>query len=214
MPASLYRMWNVLAVFVATGIVAGCLSAEAPVTRYYLLTPMDFPGTEARREAGKTGPSVEIAAVRLPQYLERPQIVTRSSENRLELAEFDQWGGNLEKNLKRVLATNLARLLESAQIVVAPYGPSGRSDYRVEVEVLQFERVATGRVRLAAHWRLSKGSERIPLVARTSEWVAPADGDRSNFEKTVMAMSRLAADLSRTIAEEIVQQRNGTGTVQ
>lgn len=214
MPSSFYGMLKILAILVATGVVAGCLSAAAPVTRFYLLTPMAFSETEIKREGADAAPSVEIAAVRLPQYLERPQIVTRSSENRLELAEFDQWGGNLRKNLKRVLAMNLAGLLEKAHVVVAPYGPSGLSDFRVEVEVLQFERDSAGRVRLSAHWLLSKGSDRIPLVTRTTELEEPGDGDPLNFENTVMAMSRLAGNLSRTIAEEIVQQKNGAGTAQ
>ena len=54
--------------------------------------------------------AVVVASVRLPQYLERPQIVTRSGDNRLQLAEFDQWGGNLYQDMTRVLAQNLARL--------------------------------------------------------------------------------------------------------
>lgn len=211
MLSSVYRLLKILSVLVATGVVAGCISARAPVTRFYLLTPMDFSGSETSRQGSQAALSVVIAAVRLPQYLERPQIVTRSSENRLELAEFDQWGGNLRKNLKRVLAMNLAGLLENAHIVVAPHGLSGHSDFRVEVDVLEFERAAAGRVRLSAHWLLSKGSDRIPLVTRTTEWVEPGDGSPDPIEKTVMAMSRLAGDLSRTIAQEIVKQRDNAG---
>ena len=81
-------------------LAAGCSSA--PTTRYYVVTPL-----AAAAAAPVPGPSVVVAGVRLPQYLERPQLVTRSGDSQLELQEFHQWGGNLAKDLTRVLAAHL-----------------------------------------------------------------------------------------------------------
>ena len=85
--------------------------------RFYLVTPLE--GAQAAAPA--PGPGVVVAAVRLPKYLERPQLVTRSGDNRLQLEEFHQWGGNLGKDLTRVLAENLSRLLGSDAVVAAPH---------------------------------------------------------------------------------------------
>ena len=84
--------------------------------------------------AGRAGarPGVVVAAVRLPEYLERPQLVTRSGDNRLQLEEFHQWGGNLGKDLTRVMAENLSLLLGSDAVVAAPHTQRTRPDYRVE----------------------------------------------------------------------------------
>ncbi len=98
-----------------------------------------------------------MATSRLPQYLERPQLVTRSGESQLQFQEFHQWGGNLAKDLTRVLTENLSQLLRSDSVVSAPHTLRVRPDFRVEVEVLRFERAGDARVHLTAKANLVTG---------------------------------------------------------
>jgi len=188
------------ALALAAALATGCSSV--PPMRYYLVTPLD--GAQAAAPA--PGPGVVVAAVRLPLYLERPQLVTRSGDNRLQLEEFHQWGGNLGKDLTRVLAENLSRLLGSDSVVAAPHTLRPRPDYRVEVEVLRFERAADARVHLAAKWWLQRGADGAPLAAPTTVLQSEPLPASTTFDDTVAAMSRLYGELSRAIAQAIAQQ--------
>jgi uncharacterized lipoprotein YmbA len=189
----------IAALALVAALAAGCSSA--PVTRYYVVAPL-----EAAAAAPAAGPGVVVAAVRVPQYLDRPQLVTRSGESQLQLQEFHQWGGNLAKDLTRVLAENLAQLLPSDAVVAAPHTLRLRPDFRVEVEVLRFERAADARVRLAAKWWLSRGADGAPLAGTTTTLASEPLPASPTFDATVAAMSGTYAELSRVIAQAIARQ--------
>ena len=188
------------ALALAVALATGCSSV--PPVRFYVVTPLAGPAPAAAVRA----PSVVVAAVRLPEYLERPQLVTRSGDNRLQLEEFHQWGGNLAKDLTRVMAENLSRLLGSDAVVGAPHTLRMRPDYRVELEVLRFERAGDARVHLTAKWWLQRGAGGAPLASPTSALASEPLPEAASFELTVAAMSGVYGELSRVIAQAIAQQ--------
>ena len=182
-----------------------CSCKTTPPNRFYVLNPLDS-GVTIRSKTDHKGPlSVEVVSLRLPRYLERPQIVIRNSGNQLELEEFHQWGGSLRKNMIRVLAINLSQLLATPDIAISPYRPPIPPDFRVELEVLQFERDSRGQVRLTAQWRLSRGSDRKLLKTRITDLESPAVKTGLDFEHTVSAMSILFGELSQIISREILK---------
>ena len=193
---------NVIAAFsltLAAALATGC--ASVPPTRFYVVTPLD-----EKAAVAAPGPGVVVAGVRLPQYLERPQLVTRSGDNQLQVEEFHQWGGNLAKDLTRVLAENLSQLLRSDGVVAAPHTLRARPDYRVEVELLRFERAADARVHLTAKWWLLRGADGTPLAGPTTTLASEPLPPSPTFDPTVAAMSRAYGELSRAIAQAIARQ--------
>src|SRR5260370_7455490 len=80
-----------------------------------------------------------IGPVKFPGYLDRQEIVVRSTQNRFEISETDRWAEPLEENFPRVLSENLALLLNTDLIIVYPWSPANRPRYYVEIEVLRFE---------------------------------------------------------------------------
>lgn len=177
-------------------LLAGCGSTP---THYYVLTAT----TPVAKQAGEQL-SIEINELRLPKYLEHPQIVTHSSANQLLLAEHEQWAGKLQDNMMRLLAKNLGNALGTSRIVIAPYRPSEPSTVRVMVEILRFERMADGVVYLDAQWRLTDGRTNRSMVSRVSH----LHGVRTTEETGAMveAMSRVFGRFSQEIAAEITQQ--------
>jgi hypothetical protein len=197
--------WVLLLALMLTGsLLSGCIKTTPIPTRFYVLTPLDHPVSLVSETDQKIPLSVEISSLRLPQYLEKPQIVTRSSGNRLELAEYDQWGGNLRKNMIRVLAQNLSRLLSTSDISIAPFRPPTPPNVGVELEVMQFEKNAGGQVRLSVQWRLLDGKDNQTLKSRMTDLVSPVDHTPPNFEHTVSVMSALLGELSHIIGKEIL----------
>jgi len=202
---SLLRNCLVLPFLMVGSLLSGCLSSDIPTTRFYVLDPFDS-GVSLIKDAQQISPpSIEIVSLRLPQYLERPQIVTRRNGNQLELAEFHQWGGNLRKNMTRVLAKNLSRLLDTPDISVYPRDPQTPPDFRIELEVMRFERDPDWKVRLSTQWRLSRGKDRRPLITKIIELESPALHAGSDFNQTVSVMSGLMGELSKIIGQEILK---------
>ena len=189
-------------------MLSGCLSGSSPAVRFYVLspvTPVDTPIT------GKPL-AVEISTVHLPQYLDRPHIVTRSGNNRLKILQSHQWGGNLRKDMVRTLAVNLSRILHSPNITIAPHRSSTQADYRVSIEIIKFEKDVDGYVRLSAQWQVASGGERTALHTRidtlSSAEPAPAD----DYDQMVAMMSQQYAELGKLIAQTIQQLQQKTGS--
>ncbi len=191
-------------------LLAACSSVGKNAdTRFYLLSQL--PADTAPLSSAPVQPplAVTLTPVQLPQYLERPQIVIRIAANRLELSEFDNWGGSLEKNMTRVLAANLSLLLASPDIQIATLRRSVNRDAHVEIQVMQFERSPDGRTVLNTQWRLfGPDRDQPPKITQISRFIsdtipeAAPDTDRT---AVVAAMSQLLAKLSKTIARAIVQ---------
>ena len=196
----------ILALVIALGF--GCASS-GDATRFYVLNPLDPGETLVKGTPPKAPLSVEIGSLYLPQYLERPQIVTRQSASRLDVAEFHQWGGNLRKDLMRVMAKNLSQLLATPYISISPHAPQVPPDFRLGMEVMRFERDPDGKVRLSVQWSLTGGKDQALLTAQITELESPAVAATTGMESTVTAMGLLWGELSRMIAEDVSKYASG-----
>lgn len=179
-------------------------SLDGQETRFYVLGTLPA-GTESVSGADTANPlTVDLASVTIPQYLQRPQIVTRVSANQLALSEFDNWGGSLEKNMLRSLASNLSTLLATPKVHIAARRVPTDTHARLEVEVMAYERGPDNRVRLEAQWRLVGGDrERAPLVSRVTLLTSEPLSD-SGMAATVSAMTTLLGEFSAVVADAIV----------
>jgi hypothetical protein len=144
---------------------------------------------------------VGVGPVKIPEYLDRQEIMTRTGPSRVDLAEFDRWAEPLESNVTRVLAENLSFLLGTHRVSLFPWAGSTKVDYQVVVDLNRFDGTSEGMTILAAHWSILEGGKRKVLVTRKSDFVESAD--RADFESMVSAQSRLLGHLSREIASEI-----------
>ena len=175
-----------------------CAGASDP-TRFYVLGPVEATPAAPRPSASGHDLRVGVRAVELPRYLERSQIVTRASANRLELAEFHQWGAPLRLAIPTILAENLARMLPSEQVKVFPWSRSFTPDAQVLVEISRLEGALNADSVLTARWRIvgRTGAEVRAGASQLSE----ASG--KDYESLVAAQSRLLGALSRDIVEAL-----------
>src|SRR5262249_13847831 len=192
--------------------LGGC-SNTSP-TRFYVLSAMT---DQAAAVPGK-GTAIGIGPITLPQYLNRPQIVTRVSGNQLAVAEFDQWGGDLNDNVTRALATNLSSLLETDRVFLFPWKDESSIDYQVTIDVVNFEQDVDGSSVLVPSWSIADPrSGKAKLMRRPtyrdSSGAAPAGtaastgtsqgGAARPYDAVVAAMSRNLEALSHDIASAI-----------
>ncbi len=190
----------VLVILIGSLMIMGACASTEPA-RFYLLHSIPDAETEKTAATSENGVTVGIGPIELPEYLDRPQIVTRISKNELNLDEFGQWAEPLSHSFSRILAENLALLLSTERIFSYPWAASTRVDYQVTVEVTRFDGTPGDSVTLNARWAILKGGEKEVLVKKKSSYRQPTSGQ--GYEALVSAKSQALADLSREIADKI-----------
>jgi len=133
-------------------VMAGC--GSSPVTRYYVLAPLSNSEGGNKPAGNKDDPAIGIGPVQFPKYLDRPQIVTRSSRNQIDIGDFYQWAEPLKDNFINVIAVNLSILIPTERIVVYPWSRSTPIGYQVLIEVTRFEGKLGGDSMLTARWSI------------------------------------------------------------
>jgi uncharacterized lipoprotein YmbA len=173
-------------------LLAGCRGTSENAKFYKLSSIV---GAEEATKAGK-GVAVGI------DHLDRPEIVTRTSRNALDIGEFDRWAGSLREDFSRVLTENLSILLSTDYVFVFPWQKPIPLDYRVAVEVSRFDGELGKSATLIARWTIMEGDKKKELKSvRRSVITKPADG--KSYEAMVAALSRTVEQLSQEIAETI-----------
>lgn len=194
-----YSRYAALACMVSLIIFSGC--ASTPPTRFYSLHSVITQDTIKQTASADPDLIVGIGPVAVPDYLDRPQIVTRSGENELNVAEFHRWAGNLRNEIARVMAENLSVLLLTDHVYIYPWMQSIPVNYRVIVNVIRFDGVPGDDISVKINWIIYGEDGKKALKIKTSEHSRQAEG--SGYGAMVTAKSRVLADLSREIADTI-----------
>jgi uncharacterized lipoprotein YmbA len=179
---------------------AGCLR-RAEQANFYLLEPLS-----ATTEAGRSGvaenparPVIGVGPVKLPGYLNRPQIALAEGQGQIRLDEFQRWSEPLEDNFSRVLAENLRRLLPECEVVIFPWRRPLSVAMQVEVTVDAFHVTREGQSLLDAQWLMTRENKTVLL--KHSSLRLPADA--SSYAGIVAAHSRALEAFSREIAASL-----------
>jgi uncharacterized protein len=180
-------------------LLAGC--GSTPTTQFYKLSSL--PSGQQENSAALLGMDVAIGVgpVDFPEFLDRPQIVTRKSQNQLEISEFHRWAGSLPQGFSRVLAKNISTLLPTDLVAVYPWDEAFSPTYQVKVEVEQFDGKLGERVFLRVIWSLLGQEGKKELAVRKSFIEEPVP--TKDYDGLVAAQSNALATLSREIVEEI-----------
>ncbi len=198
------RMAHGMALLLPLVVGGGCLSGSPPV-HYFLLTPMASsatPSTPAAAKAGVDQPLIVVDPVEIPPYLNRSQMVTRSSENHLQLAQYEQWGDTLRENISRVVLENLSTLLGTNRLSFPTAQIQERPALRIVSQISAFERGADGRIVLKVRWRLLDGQAGKVLIVQQSQFTSePVEA--TDFDGMAAGMSGLLLEWSREMAREM-----------
>ncbi len=179
--------------------LVGCLSTcagKSASSKFYVLSPLP-----QSKLSGAESVTVGVSPVTMPDYLDRPQIVNRVSENEIKYDEFNRWAEPLKENFYSVLVENLSILLNSEKIVKTSWSRGMPVALQIGAEVVQFDGPIGGDVVLIVKWGLFGEGGRKLLVAKKSSFKEPTG--TATHEALVAAQSRALAALSREIAETI-----------
>ncbi len=192
-----------IAFFLLSIVLSGCFGTSQP-SRFYTLSSLRGPEPVPHVETAGNGAIVAVGPVAIPDYLNRPQIVTRTGTNEVRLNEFDRWAGALDSNVARIIVEDLSVMLPADRFSVIRSASAAQGGmptaFRVTVDIMRFDAAPGGTVFLEAEWTVSGGEKGNP-VSRRSSISGKVNG--SGFPDLVAAMSKAVEDLSREIASGV-----------
>jgi uncharacterized lipoprotein YmbA len=197
--------------------VAGCsylakaiLAPQKDISKFYLLTPTaDSAPATASTQSTNGSFTIGLGPIKLPPYLDRPEIVTRMAPNRLELSKEDRWGESVQNGFTRSMERDLSAQT-SAAIVLFPWYSTVHIDMQVQIDIYRFETDAQGTATLSAKWTVLDSTGKNILYTVESNLTQPSKpGDNT---EAAAALSRTIGDLSAQIANMLQQLRAHPGT--
>jgi uncharacterized protein len=177
---------------------AGC--STAPSRFYSLNSTSTADGTPA------TSAKVMVGPVTIPAAVDQPEFVVQVSANRVDVDEFNRWVAPLNDAISRAVAGDLVVLLGSPDVATSQLA-NFTPDYRVTIDVQQFQSIQGDSAIIQAVWTVRK----------------TADGEtrsgRSNVRETVQgqgfdalaaahsqAIAKISADIAGAIRAEAEQK--------
>ena len=174
-------------------LLSGC--GSSPKVQFYTLSVSPAP---AMRRSAISKP-VQVAAVHIPDMLDRRQMVSASGANAVEISDQNRWSAPLGPMTRLVLTQDLARLLPAGKVVM-PEAPVPPSTTSVVVTLAQFGRQPNGRVSLIGSWTVLKGTAGKAVLRRDADLETPA---AAGAEAQAAGMSDLLGQLAIRIASAL-----------
>ncbi len=184
-------------------IFSGCLSiSNSPEPRFYMLKTMDK-GQVSEKFDIEPGVIAAVGPIGIPEYQDRPQIVTMDKEGMLKFAQVDRWGEPLDSALGRLITDNLTVMLPAASFHIYPCNFAIPLTYQVVVDVIQLDSRLDKDMFLVCQWSIIDAKNRQMLLTKRSEFRQPVNPH--NYSGLTGALSAACASLSSEIAATLAE---------
>ena len=179
-------------------LVAAC--GSSPPVRYFALSPMD----SVQRQDPDDAVTLGLGPLRLPEYLNRSQLVTRGNGSELEVDEFSRWAEPLTLALHRVVSTDVDNMMDGVIVIAFPWESVVRNevDYRLLGEVTRFDADRSGRVVLDIQWAIADVPGEVAVAIHRSKYETRAARPDDPAIVT-SAMNDALAMFSRDVVSEL-----------
>jgi uncharacterized lipoprotein YmbA len=194
------RLRGLVSIALVAAVTTGC-SASAPA-RFYTLD-----ATATADAAPATPYAILVGPVTVPPAVDRPQFVVQVAPNRVDIDEFNRWAAPLNDGIARAVAGDLALLLGTPDVAVAPLANFAPA-YRATIDVQRFESVQGESVLVDAVWTVRRTADGATRSGRT---VAREVAQGTGFDALAAAHSRALAKVSADIANAIRTLADTTG---
>ena len=182
-------------------LLSGCASSPEP--RNYVFAPGDGWPNVAARDSSTSAYTVRFAPLRLPAYLDRPQIVTRTTATEIKVDEFHRWGIPLDMTVTELLGTSLARGIPEAYVDVTPSRTRRADGYLISVDIVRLDGFLGGEVELVAQWQVAQTGDTNTTVLppRLGRYQCTCSG--GTHEAYVSAIREVVSALGADIAQAL-----------
>ena len=187
--------------------LGGCMAiSKSPSSRFYALQTMD--ASQAGEKLNiPSSVIIGIGPVKVPEYLNRPQIVTQDTNNLITFAEFDRWGEPLDLALLRLVSANLSVMLPDATLEICPWNLAIPVKYQVILDVVRLESRLDKDVALTVQWSVIDLENKKMMLIKKSEFSQPIEPHNySGLAKTLsMECASLSGEIAKTLSALLTQ---------
>ena len=172
-------------------VIVLCLVACRSVpSSFYMLAPASY-----GKESVVIKKNINVGIfVKVPKYVERPQIVTKKNDVEMQLSEFHRWIAPLEDNLTEVITDDMLSL--SKKIKVIPTSANRKNfDYTIIVEFKRFDAVLGDKAVISAVWAIKDKDDKV-LFSKMSYLENVISGEYDDMVKKL-------SDMTGSLAKEI-----------
>lgn len=184
-----------------TALLAAC--GSAPREALYTLNAVPAAGAAVPATGAEVRDSVAIGPVRVPQMVDRPELVVRRGDNQVDLLEQHRWAEPLRDQIARTLAADVGARLGDARVIF--YQDAGQqARYRVSVDVERFDAFPGQGAVMQAIWTVRDTRSDAVRSGRSSvqEAVAGA-GAGAGYDAMPAAFSRALDKMAGDIAAAV-----------
>ena len=185
----------------ALSCFSGCLTSRQ--ASFYTLHSIEKGSEERTTALAKEGPALLIGPIEIPEYLNRPQIITTPNKNVVNFAEFDHWAEPLKHNITRVIIENISLLLNTNKIFVFPKTSKLPIEYKVDIEIVKLDGKLGENSYLNALWSITDGKTKKVITMDRTNIKEPLNS--TDYVSYVSAQSRLLEALCIEITDEITK---------
>jgi uncharacterized protein len=193
-------------IIVLTLLLCGCMRDSKPVQFYMLNADSGIAGT-TRVPVSANAPLIGLGPIRIPEYLNRPQMIVAITDNQYQLSEDHRWAERLDQNISLALIKALPRQLGTDRIVRYPWPQRQAIDYQIGIDILEFNVDASGQSRLIAQWYVKRKDK--STIDKRSVYQFPAS--TTDHAVMVKAQSQCLTKLGQEISLTLRQLMASTG---
>jgi uncharacterized protein len=187
-------MTKLLIVAMLASLLSAC--ASAPSVQFYVLEPLSQSSPSSVKSFKQR--SIGIGPVFVPALLDHKKIVTRHSDNAVQIAEFHQWASPLQDNLLQALTRNLSTLQPGNIVRAYPWSVHGTVDLQVIVDIIRFDTTSGESVNLEANWTIK--NEKTNSILKNGRSVINHSFSDSSYPGTVRALSKILGEFSQELS--------------
>ena len=174
-------------------LILSCAKSSKPVEYYMLDASVGIDNNQTLK--GDEGPMIGLGPIRLPEYLDRFQMVVAVSENKYKLMDGHRWAEKLDQNISLALFKTLPSQLGTDRMIRYPWPQRPGVDFQVKIDILELNIDQDGLSQLIAQWSI-KSKDKTILNKRST---FTAQASTTDIDKMVQAQSECLTQLGQEI---------------
>ena len=178
-------------------LILSCAKSSKPVEYYMLDASVGIDNNQTLK--GDEGPMIGLGPIRLPEYLDRFQMVVAVSENKYKLIDGHRWAEKLDQNISLALFKTLPSQLGTDRMIRYPWPQRPGVDFQVKIDILELNIDQDGQSQLVAQWSIKSKDETI--LNKRSTFTAQAS--TTDIDKMVQAQSECLTKLGQEIVTNL-----------
>lgn len=193
-----------------TSCVGDFLKPPEDPTKFYILrAPL-----QVERIDGLSNTQLNVAPVRIPEYLMRQQIVTQAhNRSEIHLSDYNRWLEFPSDSFSRIVSVSLSRIMRNENVYLYPFVSTDENAPTLRVMIIDCVGELGGKMYFKARWEIANmnGSK---TAGKVNKLFAKAYDCGDSYESYIQTIDLALYELSFDVASGLKNFENQTKSSQ